>query len=60
MKVLGAVSILNKQMSLLFQIVTAVSYVYMDIIMISQFIYYKLKHQKMTKCKVFPQLKCSA
>ncbi|XP_059678659.1 lysosomal amino acid transporter 1 homolog isoform X2 [Gavia stellata] len=32
------------------QIVTAIFYVNMDIIMISQFIYYKLKNQKMTKC----------
>ncbi|KAF1474092.1 hypothetical protein FQV08_0011107, partial [Pygoscelis antarcticus] len=35
------------------QIVTAIFYVNMDIIMISQFVYYKLKSQKMTKCKVF-------
>ncbi|XP_009277372.1 PREDICTED: putative uncharacterized protein PQLC2L [Aptenodytes forsteri] len=32
------------------QIVTAIFYVNMDIIMISQFVYYKLKNQKMTKC----------
>ncbi|XP_035190630.1 uncharacterized protein LOC118171539 isoform X1 [Oxyura jamaicensis] len=30
--------------------VTAISYVNMDIIMISQYVYYKLKNQKMTKC----------
>uniref|UniRef100_A0A8C0EYY5 Uncharacterized protein n=1 Tax=Bubo bubo TaxID=30461 RepID=A0A8C0EYY5_BUBBB len=41
------------------QIVTAIFYVNMDIVMISQFVYYKLKNQKMTKCKVFQQLKCS-
>ncbi|XP_035190634.1 lysosomal amino acid transporter 1 homolog isoform X5 [Oxyura jamaicensis] len=32
------------------QTVTAISYVNMDIIMISQYVYYKLKNQKMTKC----------
>lgn len=50
---------LNKRMDLLFQIVTAISYVNMDIIMISQFVYYKLKNQEMKKCKFFQQLKCS-
>lgn len=47
-------------MYLLFQIVTAIFYVNMDVIMISQFVYYKLKNQKMTKCKVFQQLKYSS
>ncbi|NXP46320.1 LAAT1 protein, partial [Heliornis fulica] len=37
------------------QIVTAICYVNMDIIMISQFVYYKLKNQKTTKCKIFFQ-----
>lgn len=46
-------------MYLLFQIVAAVFYVNMDIIVISQFVYYKLKNQKMTKREVFQQLKCS-
>ncbi|XP_035422369.1 lysosomal amino acid transporter 1 homolog isoform X5 [Cygnus atratus] len=32
------------------QTITAISYVNMDIIMISQYVYYKLKNQKMTKC----------
>ncbi|XP_061227591.1 lysosomal amino acid transporter 1 homolog isoform X2 [Neopsephotus bourkii] len=32
------------------QIVTAIFYVNMDIIMISQFVYYKLKNQEMKKC----------
>uniref|UniRef100_G1KUR2 Solute carrier family 66 member 1 like n=1 Tax=Anolis carolinensis TaxID=28377 RepID=G1KUR2_ANOCA len=32
------------------QIITAIFYIYMDIIMISQFAYYKLKNQKVTKC----------
>lgn len=44
-------------MYLLFQIVTAVFYINMDIIMISQFVYYKLKNQKMAQRKVFQQLK---
>ncbi|XP_039345453.1 lysosomal amino acid transporter 1 homolog isoform X1 [Mauremys reevesii] len=35
------------------QIVTAIFYVNMDIIVISQFAYYKLKNQKMTKCMSF-------
>ncbi|KAH0624106.1 hypothetical protein JD844_007485 [Phrynosoma platyrhinos] len=34
------------------QIITAIFYIYMDIIMISQFAYYKLKNQKGTKCGV--------
>ncbi|XP_019358748.1 PREDICTED: putative uncharacterized protein PQLC2L [Gavialis gangeticus] len=34
------------------QIVTAIFYVNMDIIMLSQFVYYKLKNQKMTKCSI--------
>ncbi|XP_021251673.1 putative uncharacterized protein PQLC2L isoform X4 [Numida meleagris] len=32
------------------QTVTAISYVNMDVILISQFVYYKLKNQKMMKC----------
>ncbi|XP_074860388.1 lysosomal amino acid transporter 1 homolog [Carettochelys insculpta] len=35
------------------QIVTSIFYVNMDIIVISQFAYYKLKNQKMTKCMSF-------
>ncbi|NXK77555.1 LAAT1 protein, partial [Amazona guildingii] len=38
------------------QIVTAIFYVNMDIIMISQFVYCKLKKQEMKKCKFFQQL----
>ncbi|EMP24653.1 PQ-loop repeat-containing protein 2 [Chelonia mydas] len=34
------------------QIVTAIFYVNMDIIVISQFAYYKLKNQKTTKCSI--------
>lgn len=45
--------VLNVQMCLLFQTVTAISYVNMDIILISQFVYYKLKNQKMMKGEVF-------
>uniref|UniRef100_A0A8C9FKF0 Lysosomal amino acid transporter 1 homolog n=1 Tax=Pavo cristatus TaxID=9049 RepID=A0A8C9FKF0_PAVCR len=41
--------VLNKPMYFLFQTVTAISYVNMDIILISQFVYYKLKNQKMMK-----------
>uniref|UniRef100_A0A670Z6V0 Solute carrier family 66 member 1 like n=1 Tax=Pseudonaja textilis TaxID=8673 RepID=A0A670Z6V0_PSETE len=33
------------------QTVTAIFYINMDIIVISQFFYYKLKNQKITKCK---------
>ncbi|KAM6326499.1 LOW QUALITY PROTEIN: lysosomal amino acid transporter 1 homolog [Podargus strigoides] len=40
------------------QIVTAVFYVNMDIIMISQFVYYKLKNQKLTKCSKSLQSFC--
>ncbi|XP_014380035.1 putative uncharacterized protein PQLC2L isoform X2 [Alligator sinensis] len=41
---------LTNQLSI--QIVTAIFYVNMDIIMLSQFVYYKLKNQKMTKCSM--------
>ncbi|XP_033006413.1 putative uncharacterized protein SLC66A1L isoform X3 [Lacerta agilis] len=34
------------------QIITAIFYINMDIIMISQFAYYKLKNQKVTKCGI--------
>uniref|UniRef100_A0A8U7MJX4 Uncharacterized protein n=1 Tax=Corvus moneduloides TaxID=1196302 RepID=A0A8U7MJX4_CORMO len=41
------------------QIVTAAFYVNKDLIMISQFVYCKLKNQKVTKGKFLQQLKCS-
>ncbi|KAM6258253.1 lysosomal amino acid transporter 1 homolog isoform 1-T1 [Porphyrio hochstetteri] len=42
------------------QMVTAVFYVNMDIVMISQFVYYKLKNQKMTKCSTSLKNVCIA
>ncbi|XP_042316636.1 lysosomal amino acid transporter 1 homolog [Sceloporus undulatus] len=41
---------LTKQLPI--QIITAIFYIYMDIIMISQFAYYKLRNQKVTKCGI--------
>lgn len=58
-EVFQTICLLNKQMSLLFQIVTAAFYVNKDLIMISQFVYCKLKNQKVTKGKFLQQLKCS-
>ncbi|XP_078245193.1 lysosomal amino acid transporter 1 homolog isoform X2 [Pogona vitticeps] len=40
------------------QIITAIFYINMDIIMISQFAYYKLRNQKMTKCGVYFRNSC--
>ncbi|XP_061493135.1 lysosomal amino acid transporter 1 homolog isoform X3 [Rhineura floridana] len=40
------------QHSYLFQIITPIFYINMDIIMISQFAYYKLNNQKATKCGI--------
>ncbi|XP_063163950.1 lysosomal amino acid transporter 1 homolog [Candoia aspera] len=42
------------------QTVTAVFYINMDIIMISQFVYYKLKNQKITKCGMNMKNSCIA
>ncbi|XP_068548072.1 uncharacterized protein [Anas acuta] len=40
----------KKDFLMISKTITAISYVNMDIIMISQYVYYKLKNQKMTKC----------